>query len=79
MADLAGEHTGSNTEFIRQARKLDIQLRYTEKGRKNQNHWAEREIGILKSRWKRRMVTQAVPMRLWDYGLVYKAEIMSRM
>lgn len=78
VADLAGEHTGANTEFAKQVRRLDIRMHYTEQGRKNQNHRAEREIGILKSRWKHRMTSSCVPTRLWDYGLVYEAEIMSR-
>ena len=53
-------------------------LHYAEKGRKNQNHRAEREIGILKTRWKNRMAAKGVPSRLWDYGLVYESEILSR-
>ena len=60
------------------ARRLDIRVHHTEPGRKNQNHRAEREIGILKTRWRTRMANNAVPHRLWDYGLVYEAEIMSR-
>ena len=48
-ADLAAEHTGTNTEFQQQVRKFHIQMHYAEKGRKNQNHRAEREIGILKT------------------------------
>ena len=78
VADLAGEQSGEHTEFMHQIRRLDIRLHHTESGRKNQNHKAEREIGILKTRWKRRMLEQSVPSRLWDYGLVYEAEIMSR-
>ncbi len=78
IADLAGEQTGDNTELLKQIRRLDIRLHHTEKGRKNQNHKAEREIEILMSRWKRRMLDKAVPSRLWDYGLVYEAEILSR-
>ena len=78
IADQAGEHTGYHTEFARQVRQLHIRMHYTEPGRKNQNHRAEREIGILKTRWKHRMTDANVPTRLWDYGLVYEAEIMSR-
>ena len=51
-ADLTVEHTGTNTEFQQEIRKFHIQMHYTEKGRKNQNHRVEREIGILKARWK---------------------------
>ena len=50
--DLAAEHTGTNTEFQQQVHKFHIQMHYAEKGRKNQNHRAEREIGILKAQWK---------------------------
>jgi len=78
MADLAGEQTGDHTEFVKQAKRNDISLHWAEKGRKNQNHRAEREIGILKARWKARMSSTSAPSRLWCYGLVYEAEIMSR-
>jgi hypothetical protein len=77
-ADLAGEQTGSNTEFMRQVEHLDIAMHWAEKGRKNQNALVENEIGILKRRWKSRMADKSVPSRLWDYGLVYEGEIMSR-
>ena len=77
--DQAAEHTGPNTEFMNQVRHLDIDVHFSEKGRKNQNAMAERDIGILKQRWQRRMVEMAVPRRLWDYGLQYEAEIMSMM
>ena len=77
-ADLAVEHTGMNTEFQQQVRKFHIQMHYAEKGRKNQNHHAEGEIGILKTRWKNQMGAKGVPSRLWDYGLVYESEILSR-
>ena len=77
-ADLAAEHTATNTEFQQQAHKFHIQMHYAEKGRKNQNHRAEGEIGILKTRWKNRMAAKGVPSRLWDYGLVYESEILSR-
>lgn len=50
VADMAGEQTGDATEFLKQTRRLDIRLHHTEPGRKNQNHRAEREIGILKTR-----------------------------
>ena len=78
IADLAGEQSGQHTDFVKQARHLRIRLHHTEKGRKNQNHTAEREIGILKQRWKDRMTARSIPSRLWDYGLVYEAEIISR-
>ena len=77
-ADLTVEHTGTNTEFQQQVHKFHIQMHYAEEGRKNQNQHTEREIGILKTRWKNRMAAKGVPSRLWDYGLVYESEILSR-
>ena len=56
-----------------------IKLHTTEQGRKNQNHHAEREIGILSQRVKLCMIKKQVPKRLWDYGLIYESEVMSRM
>ena len=79
IADLAGEQSGENTEFLNQVRCHNIQLHHTEKGRHNQNYRVECEIGILKQRWKNRMSQKGVPSRLWDYGLVYEVEILTRM
>ena len=79
IADLAGEQSGENTEFLNQVRHHNIRLHHTEKGCHNQNHLVEREIGILKQCWKNSMSQKCVPSRLWDYGLVYEAEILTRM
>jgi hypothetical protein len=49
---------------------MQIKLHTAEQGRKNQNHAAEREIGFLKKN---------VYSQLWDYGLVYKGELLTRM
>jgi hypothetical protein len=76
--DLAGEVSGPNTAFMKHVRRLPIDLQWSERGRKNQNHKAEREIGILKQRWRKRMSDKGVPTRLWDYGLVYDSELLSR-
>jgi hypothetical protein len=35
-------------------------------------------IKELKRKWRHRMVVRSIPTRLWDYGLEYIAEIMSR-
>ena len=59
--DGAGEFTGRNTNFVKEARRMRIKLHTTEQGRKNQNHAAEREIGILSKRWKLRMRKKRVP------------------
>ena len=79
VTDGAGEFTGRSTEFVKEARRMRIKLHTTEQGRKNQNHAAEREIGFLAKRWKLRMRKKCVPKRLWDYGLVYESEILTRM
>ena len=77
VCDLATEQTGKNTPMMKEVRRLRIRMRNSEKGRSNQNHKAETEIRELKKRWKTRMVEKNVPKRLWDYGLVYMAEILS--
>ena len=77
--DGAGEFTGRNTNFIKEARCMRIKLHTMEQGRKNQNHAAEREIGILSKRWKLRMRKKRVPKRLWDFGLIYESELLSSM
>ena len=79
ITDGATEFTGRHTEFVKEARRMRIMLHTTEQGRKNQNHAAEREIGFLAKRWKLRMAKKRVPKRLWDYGLVYESELLSRM
>ena len=66
-----------DTDFVKHCRRMRIQLK--EKGRYNQNHAAEREIGFLSERWRRRMAKKSVPRRLWDFGLVYEAELLSRL
>ena len=78
-ADLAGEFSGPNTEFMRHVRQLRIQMHWAEKARHKQNHRVEREIQTLKARWRRRMIDRSIPTRLWDYGLIYESEILSRM
>jgi hypothetical protein len=79
ITDGATEFTGRHTEFVKEARRMRIMLHTTEQGRKNQNHAAEREIGFLAKRWKLRMTKKKVPKRLWDFGLVYESELLSRM
>ena len=53
-------------------------MHWAEKGTGKQNHKAEREIGLLKQRWRQRMQDRKIPTRLWDYGLVYEAGLLSR-
>jgi hypothetical protein len=63
--------------MMKEIRQLRIKLHSAEKGRSIQNHRAETEIRELKRRWKARMVERQVPSRLWDYGIVYVADILS--
>ena len=60
IANLAGEQTGDQTEFLWQIWWSNIWLHHMEKGCKNQNHHVEQEIGILKQRWKDRMACKSV-------------------
>jgi hypothetical protein len=77
--DGATEFTGKHTDFIKQARPMQIKLHTAEQGRKNQNHAAEWEIGFLSKCWKLWMQKKNVYSRLWDYGLVYKGKLLTRM
>jgi hypothetical protein len=78
-ADLGSYFTGRDTEFVKESKRLRIKVTYAEKGRHNQNRAAEREIRDLKQRWHNNMVGKRAPKRLWDYGIVHQAELMSRM
>ena len=76
--DFASEQTGKNTEVLKLVLRFQIKLQIAEKGRGiTQNHRAETEIREVKTKWKVRMRENHVPSRLWDYGLVYIAEVQS--
>jgi hypothetical protein len=75
-SDGAPKMTGNNTEYVREANRLKIRQRITEQGQSNQNHASEREIGELKKRWRNRMIKKNIPRRVWDYGLVYEADLL---
>jgi hypothetical protein len=77
VCDLATEQVGINTPVMDIIRRYHIKTHFAEKGRSKQNHQAEVEIRDLKQRWKIRMTERQVPSRLWDYGLIYIAEILS--
>ena len=78
-ADLAPEMSGHQTEWMKTVRRRHIDMRWTEKGRKNQNMMVENEIGVLKRRWRKRMTEKGVPGRLWDCAMAHKSEILTRM
>ena len=79
MTDLASEFSGQHADFVKHCRRMRIQLNHKERGRYSQNHAAEREIGFLSERWRRQMAKKSVPRRLWDFGLVHEAELLSRL
>jgi hypothetical protein len=79
VTDGATEFTGKHTDFIKQARQMWIKLHTAEQGRKNQNHKAKWVIGFLLKCWKRRMQKKNVYSWLWDYSLVYKGKLLTRM
>ncbi|KAG7369925.1 reverse transcriptase RNA-dependent DNA polymerase [Nitzschia inconspicua] len=79
VTDGASEFTGNNTEFKKHVRRMRVKHWISEQGRSNQNHAAEREIGYISQCWKLRMAKRNVPKRLWDFGFVYEAELVSRM
>jgi hypothetical protein len=79
VMDGATEFTGKHTDFIKQARQMRIKLHTAEQGRKNQNHAVEWEIGFLSKHWKLQMQKKNVYSWLWDYGLVYKGELLTKM
>ena len=76
--DFAPEQAGKYTDVMKIIRRNQIKYRIAEKGRgTTQNHRAETEIREIKTKWKSRMRSNQVPSRLWDYGLVYIAEVQS--
>ena len=77
VADLDPVLSGKHTEWMKLIRHYKIRLTWSEKGRKNQNHRAEGDIGHLKTRWKTRMMLKGIHRRLWDRVMVYEAEILS--
>jgi hypothetical protein len=58
---------------------MQIKLHTAEQGRKNQNHMVESEIGFLLKRLKLQIQKKNVHSWLWDYGLVYEGEWLTRM
>jgi hypothetical protein len=79
VMDGATEFTGKHTDFIKQVQQMRMKLCTAEQGRKNQNHAAEWEIGFLSTHWKLRMQKKNAYSQLWDYGLVYKGKLLTRM
>ena len=77
VVDGAAEQVGPKSEFMKAVNYLRTKIKPTEPYSPWQNQ-AESAIRELKKRWKHRMSVKKIPRRLWDYGLVYESEIMSR-
>ena len=77
VMDLDAAQVGKFTDMQAEIRRLRIKVKYIERGRPSQNHAAEREIGQLKRRWRNRLTSLNIPAALWDYGIVYDAEVLS--
>ena len=75
--DGASEQVGPKSDFMKTVNYLRTRIKQTEPYSPWQNI-AESGIRELKKRWKHRMATKNIPRRLWDYGLIYESEIMSR-
>ena len=56
-----------------------MQLHNSEQGRHNHNHATESEIGFLAKRWRKLISKKVIPKRLWYFGMVYEAGLLSRM
>ncbi|MEL6803326.1 MAG: hypothetical protein AAFO91_05990, partial [Bacteroidota bacterium] len=77
IVDGAAEQVGTKSTFAKTARHYHCNLRQTEAYSQWQNK-AEAAVREVKKRWKARTSTRSVPTRLWDFGMVYEAEILSR-
>ena len=68
---------GAKTKFMALVKKMRIIVHWSEKGRHLQNHKVDGEISLLKQLWYNIMDRRQVPKRLWDFGLVWCAEVLS--
>ena len=72
----AKEQTGPNSAFMKTVRQLKMKIRNTEPYSPWQNR-CDMTIGILKKRWKQTIARKNVNQQIWDYALVYEADILS--
>ena len=75
--DGAKEQVQPGTEFQKTISKYHIKGHQNEAETQKYNR-AEDAIRELKRRWKRRIIKRRVPKRVWDFGIVWEAEIISR-
>jgi hypothetical protein len=78
LMDGSGEQVGPKSDFSKACKKYDIVVYRTEPYTPRQNK-TERTIGELRRRWRSLKASKYVLVRLWDYGLIYEAVLMSRM
>ena len=77
VSDNASAMIGHATDFAKRARFLRIKMRSIEPHHSRQNK-GERVIGELRRRWRDKRRKKNMPRRLWDYALVWCAEVFSR-
>ena len=77
ITDGAQEQTGRNSEFNKRCKFVRCSLTTSEPYTHKQVY-TEGTIKLLKIKWLHRMIKKQVPKRLWDYGLVFESEIMTR-
>ena len=75
--DGSKEQTSRKTPFMHQVRSHGINFHVVEPGVKNQNP-VEPVIGELRRKWYRTMIHKRVPQSLWDFGISWVSEVMSR-
>lgn len=75
--DGAKEMTGKKTDFQHQVKKHNILTRVSEADLHNQS-LAEGVVREVKRKWYRVMFRKRVPKALWDYGMRWVCETMSR-
>ena len=72
-SDGAAAQEGKNTKFMASVRKYRIQHKLSEPRRPNENP-SESAIREIKRRWYRMMDKKRIPLRLWDYVMVWVCE-----
>ena len=75
--DGSKEQTGKNTTFMHQIRSHGINYHIAEPDVKNQNP-VEPVIGEIRRKWYRTMIRKKVPKVLWDFGMTWVSDVMSR-
>ena len=77
LVDGAKEQTGTNSAFMQTVRQLKMKTRHTEPYSPWQNCCGT-TIGLLKKIWQQTIAHNNVHRQIWDYALVYDAEILSQ-